>query len=163
MSTVDTSTQEVSTEQKLEALCSPACYPVPAASVELIETHFAWVFLVGEHAYKMKKPAAYPFMDLRTIADRQRNCLDEVRLNRRLAPDVYLGAVPLTLDEQGTLKVNGEGAVVDWLVWMKRLPAQNMLDRAIDAKSTTPALVEIGSLLARFYTQQQRHFMPANY
>lgn len=162
MSAVDEST--VSTAKKIAALGSIASYPVTVASVEVIETHFAWVFLAGEHAYKMKKPAAYPLLDLRSLEDRHRNCQEEVRLNRRLAPDVYLGAVPLVLDEQGTLKVNGQGAIVDWLVWMKRLPSECMLDRAIVSKSATPAaLAEIGSLLARFYDRQQRYFMPASY
>ncbi|HEY0938896.1 MAG TPA: hypothetical protein VGE08_02260 [Steroidobacter sp.] len=152
--------ETASTEEKLRALCSVACYPVPAESVERIETHFAWVFLVGEYAYKMKKPAAHPQLDLRSLADRERNCLDEVRLNRRLAPDVYLGAVPLVVDAQGELKVAGEGRVVDWLVWMKRLPAHCMLDRAIASRSFTPAaLADIGVLLARFYERQQRYFM----
>lgn len=168
MCAVDTNVVTVSTAEKLLALSSVACYPVPATSVELIETHFAWVFLVGKHAYKMKKPAAYPLLDLRSVSDRHRNCLDEVRLNRRLAPDVYLGAVPLLLDHQGMIKVNGHGdgrgTVIDWLVWMKRLPSECMLDRAIVSKSTTPtALADIGSLLARFYVQQQRYFMPAGY
>ncbi|HEY0682243.1 MAG TPA: hypothetical protein VGD45_07940 [Steroidobacter sp.] len=164
MYAADDSTVGLGTSQKLAALCNVASYPVPAASVELIETHFAWVFLVGEHAYKMKKPAAYPLLDLRSVEDRHRNCLDEVCLNRRLAPDVYLGAVPLILDEQGELRVGGKGSVVDWLVWMKRLPSHCMLDRAIVDKTVTPAaLAAVGSLLAQFYERQQRYFMPADY
>ncbi|WP_129645762.1 hypothetical protein [Peristeroidobacter agariperforans] len=164
MSAVDEGAVDVSTAKKVAALRSVASYPVRATSVEVIETHFAWVFLVGEHAYKMKKPADYPLLDLRSLEDRQRNCQDEVRLNRRLAPDAYLGAVPLAIDRQGMLKVNGEGAVVDWLVWMKRLPSERMLDRAIVSKSANPAvLADIGALLARFYERQQRYFMPAGH
>lgn len=164
MFAADDSLVEPSTARKLQALCSTASYPVPAESVELIETHFAWVFLVGEYAYKMKKPATHPLLDLSALADRHRNCLDEVRLNRRLAPDVYLGTVPVILDEQGTIRVGGEGSIVDWLVWMKRLPSQCMLDRAMVDRSTTPAaLAEIGSLLARFYERQQRYFIPARH
>lgn len=157
MSATDDRASLVSASEKLQALRSVDCYPVPAASVELIETHFAWVFLVGEHAYKMKKPIAYPLLDLRSVADRHHNCLEEVRLNRRLAPDVYLGAVPLILDPRGSLKVGGEGSTVDWLIWMKRLPSQSMLDRAIAQKTVTAAaLAEVGALLASFYERQQR-------
>lgn len=164
MSAADESTSVVSAAKKLQALRSVDCYPVPATSVELIETHFAWVFLVGEYAYKMKKPVALPLLDLRSVADRHHNCLEEVRLNRRLAPDVYLGAVPLILDEQGALRVGGEGNAIDWLVWMKRLPAQSLLDRAIaDRTITTAALTEVGALLARFYERQQRYFLPARH
>ena len=60
MSTAHDCMPSVSVARKLRALQSSACYPVPAASVELIETHFAWVFMVGDYAYKMKKPVAYP-------------------------------------------------------------------------------------------------------
>ena len=162
MSAAYESTIAVSAAQKLAALRSVDCYPVPASSVELIETHFAWVFLVGEYAYKMKKPVALPLLDLRSVADRHRNCLAEVGLNRRLAPDVYLDAVPLMLDTRGALTVGGEGSIVDWLVWMKRLPAQFMLDRAIADKTATAAsLSEVGALLARFYERQPRYFIPA--
>jgi aminoglycoside phosphotransferase family enzyme len=164
MSTADESTLAISASRKLQALLCVDCYPVSAASVELIETHFAWVFMVGAHAYKMKKPIAFPLLDLRTIEDRHRNCLEEVRLNRRLAPDVYLGAVPLVLTKDGELRVGAEGRAVDWLVWMKRLPAASMLDRAIvDETSTPAALAQIGVLLAEFYQRQQRYFFPARH
>lgn len=164
MSAVDEGTDRYSTAQKLRALYSSASYPVPATSVDVIETHFAWVFLVGEHAYKMKKPIAYPLMDLRSVEDRHRNCLAEIRLNRRLAPDVYLDAVPLVADEHDAVKVGGQGRTIDWLVWMKRLPAHAMLDRAMTDNSVPPAaLVEVGALLARFYERQQRYFMPARH
>jgi uncharacterized protein len=164
MSTADESTPAVSASRKLQALLSADCYPVSAASVELIETHFAWVFMVGEYAYKMKKPIAFPLLDLRTIEDRHHNCLEEVRLNRRLAPDVYLGAVPLVLTKDGELHAGAAGRAVDWLVWMKRLSAAAMLDRAIVDGTTTPAaLAQVGMLLADFYQRQQRYFFPAHH
>lgn len=155
--------QAVSAARKVQALQSIDCYPFPLDSVELIETHFAWVFMAGAYAYKMKKPIAYPLLDLRTLADRHRNCLDEVRLNRRLAPEVYLGAVPLVITKEGSLRVDGEGSEIDWLVWMKRLPAACMLDRAMVEKTATPAALEkMGALLAEFYERQRRYFFPAH-
>lgn len=164
MSLAEDGAAEVSAARKLQALRSVNCYPVSGTQVELIETHFAWVFLIGDYAYKMKKPGAYPLLDLRSLADRHHNCLEEVRLNRRLAPDVYLGAVPLQLTKEGVLRVGGGGRTVDWLVWMKRLPAASMLDRAlIEQTSTSAALCEVGALLARFYEQQQRYFYPARH
>lgn len=164
MHTADESTAAVGASRKLQALRSVDCYPFPAASVDLIETHFAWVFMVGDYAYKMKKPVAYPLLDLRSLADRNHNCLEEVRLNRRLAPDVYLGAVPLTLTKEGQLRIDAEGMAVDWLVWMKRLPAASMLDRALIEKTWTPAaLTEVGAVLAHFYERQQRYFYPARH
>lgn len=164
MTAADETNLALSAHRKLDALRSVDCYPVAAESVEVIETHFAWVFLVGEYAYKMKKAVAYPFLDLRSIEDRYRNCVQEVRLNRRLAPDVYLGTVPLVLGRHGALVVDGEGTVVDWLVWMRRLPAQSMLDRAIaDGTVTASALAEVGAMLAAFYEKQQRFLMPARH
>lgn len=150
--------------EKLQVLRSPATYQ-GATSVEVIETHFAWVFLAGEQAYKMKKPGNYPGLDLRSPMARQNSCLEEVRLNRRLAPDVYRGVVPLVRGADGKLRLGGEGTEVDWLVWMKRLPTSLMLDRAIAAGTASAlALEAVGVLLAQFYSKQQRiSFQPDEY
>ena len=152
-------------EDKVQALRSVATYPEQPAGVETIETHFAWVFLVGERAYKLKKPVSLPGMDLRTLDARRMSCAEELRLNRRLAPDVYLDVVPLVRGADATLHVGGEGAVVDWLVRMRRLPAALMLDRAIVAgTASTAGLAAIGTLLAQFYrTQPRLAFEPEQY
>ncbi len=91
----------------------------------------SWVFLAGDRVYKLKKPAHSPYFDFRTLAAREHNCREEVRLNRRLAPDVYLGVVKLAADEQGRLALGGRGETVDWLVVMRRLPEEQMLDQSI--------------------------------
>jgi aminoglycoside phosphotransferase family enzyme len=91
----------------------------------------SWVFIAGDRVYKLKKPVHYPFLDFRTLAAREANCREEVRLNRRLAPDVYLGVVPLTKEHDKRLALAGRGDVVDWLVEMRRLPEELMLDRVI--------------------------------
>jgi aminoglycoside phosphotransferase family enzyme len=91
----------------------------------------SWVFIAGDRVYKLKKPVHYPFLDFRTLAARGANCREEVRLNRRLAPDVYLGVVPLTKEHDKRLALAGRGDVVDWLVEMRRLPEELMLDRVI--------------------------------
>ena len=82
-----------------------ATYREHPASVETIETHFAWVFLCGERAYKLKKPVNVPGMDLSTLEARRLSCAEELRLNRRLAPDVYLDVVPLVRAADATLRV----------------------------------------------------------
>ncbi|MBK8740827.1 MAG: hypothetical protein IPM02_15450 [Betaproteobacteria bacterium] len=82
----------------------------------MIETHMSWVYLTDRHAYKLKKPVRYDYLDFSTLEARRQSCEDEIRLNRRLAPDVYLAAIPLTVDAEGGLRLNGTGAVVDWLV-----------------------------------------------
>lgn len=116
------------TAQKVAFLSSPASYAERPARVERIETHLAWVFLTERHAYKLKKPVHYPFLDFSTVAARRIDGLEEVRLNRRLAPGVYLDVVPLCMRGDRELVLDGCGEAVDWLVRMRRLPAERMLD-----------------------------------
>lgn len=142
---------EVDLRAKVEFLLRPSSYPEPTRKVEPRETHMSWVFLTEQYAYKLKKPVRYPFLDFSTIELRQRNCEEEVRLNRRLAPDVYLGVVALGLDDAGRLCLGG-GRPVDWLVKMRRLPAERTLDYVIKASRVREE--DIGVLarrLAAFY------------
>jgi aminoglycoside phosphotransferase family enzyme len=99
---------------------------------EAVETHFAWVFLVGERAYKLRKPVRRDPMDYGSIAARRADSESEVRLNRRLAPDVYLRTVALTLEPDGHLAIGGHGEIVDWLVEMRRLDRRWMLDVVLE-------------------------------
>jgi aminoglycoside phosphotransferase family enzyme len=108
--------------------------------------------LTDRFAYKLKKPVRRALFDLRSLGARRRNCLAEVRLNRRLAPDVYLATLPLTFAAEHGLQLAGDGDVVDWLVMMRRLPAELMLDRAL--RSGGPErrdLDRVALRLARFY------------
>jgi aminoglycoside phosphotransferase family enzyme len=91
----------------------------------------SWVFLTERHAYKLKKPVRTRYVDFSTEAARHQNCIEEVHLNQRLSSDVYLGTVPLTRDAGGQLRLGQGGEVVDWLVKMRRLPGERMLDHAI--------------------------------
>lgn len=112
----------------------------------------SWVFLAGERAYKLKKPVKYPFLDFSTLSAREADCREEDRLNRRLAPDVYLGVIPLALGADGGLVLGGKGEPVDWLVMMRRLPADRMLDQAIANGTVAQSQIgEVANVLARFY------------
>jgi len=122
-------------QAKVAFLKRAASFPEAPARVEAIETHMSWVFLTDDHAYKLKKPVRTEFLDYGSIAARRRNGEAEVSLNRRLAEDVYLGTVPLVENPAGALRLGGDGRVVDWLVKMRRLPAEARLDVAI-AKGT---------------------------
>jgi aminoglycoside phosphotransferase family enzyme len=96
----------------------------------------------------------YDYLDFSTLEARERDCLEEVRLNRRLAANVYYGVVPLTVDPQSTLQLAGNGETIDWLVKMRRLPAARMLDYAIARGTVREADVRnVGTVLTRFYTQ----------
>ncbi|MDX2032720.1 MAG: hypothetical protein SF339_18735 [Blastocatellia bacterium] len=145
-------------EEKVAFLSQPEVYPIATARVEVRETHMSWVFLTDAQAWKLKKPVRYDFLDFSTLDARRRNCEEEVRLNRRLAPSVYLGTVALTRDREGQLHLNRTGEIVDWLVRMRRLPEERMLDGMIAAQTVLDAdLRRVGQLLARFY----KHASPA--
>jgi len=130
-----------------------AVYPDESGAVECVETHMSWVFLTARHAYKLKKAVRWDGLDFSTPELRRRDCEAELRLNRRLARDVYLRVVPLTRDARGGLALDGVGEPVDWLVEMRRLPAARMLDQMIakglDEADVRPAAM----LLARFFAQ----------
>ncbi|WP_461579667.1 hypothetical protein [Thiobacillus sp.] len=112
----------------------------------------SWVFLTDTHAYKLKKPVRYDYLDFSTVEARRLDCEAEVRLNRRLAPDVYLGVVALVLDAAGRLRLGGAGETVDWLVRMWRLPADRMLDHRLRNGAVEQAeIIQLVRRLARFY------------
>jgi len=139
-------------DRKVEFLKRPAAYDEPVGQLRAVETHMSWVFLTDEHAYKLKKPVRYPYLDFSTLEARRRDCEEELRLNLRMAPDVYLGSVRLTRPRAGELALGGAGPVVDWLVKMRRLPEEGMLDRLIRKHAVPPGkLHELAALLARFY------------
>lgn len=123
--------QDVELAAKVAHLSRPGAYPATTSTVEARETHMSWVFLTDDHAYKLKKPVHYPFLDFTTLEARRANCKREVCLNRRLAPSIYLGTVALSVDTEGKLHLGGPGRIVDWLVKMRRLPAERTLEHAI--------------------------------
>lgn len=140
---------------KVRALCDPSRHPWPIAQVSAIETHFSWVFLAGERAYKMKKPVRHGLLDFSTLERRRHFCREELRLNRRLAPHVYLGLVPLAADEHGVLRLEGPGEVVEWLVAMRRLPPQHLLDERLRRGEASDAdMRRIAWQIAGFHRQQ---------
>ncbi len=143
------------TKRKVAFLSQPANYAESPATVERIETHMSWVFLAGDHAYKLKKAVHYPFLDFSDVAARRRDCLQELRLNRRLAPTVYLGVVPLSRETDGRLVLGGHGTPVDWLVRMRRLPRARMLDNAMAAGAVPGAELDaVIRVLVDFYRGQ---------
>ncbi len=116
----------------------------------------SWVFLVGDRVYKLKKPVQFPYLDFSTLQRRQAACNAEFELNRRLAPEVYLGVVPLTVARSG-FAIDGAGKIVDWLVVMRRLDDRWMLERTIkEHRLETRQLDQLIETLSRFY----RHAKP---
>lgn len=147
-----TDTAALSLDAKLAFLRQPSSYPEPTYRVEALETHMSWVFLTESFAYKLKKPVCHGVLDFRTIEARHFYCNEEIRLNRRLAPTVYIDVVPLSVDPHGHLHLRSNGRVADWLVKMHRLPSMRMLDYAIRKGAVDEtAIREIAATLAGFY------------
>ncbi len=143
--------------RKVECLSDPDCYQERPFEVEVVETHMSWVFLAGSLVYKLKKPVVvFPYLDFRTLEARRRNCLEEVRLNRRLAPWVYLGVTPLARTGAGGLELDGAGTPVEWLVKMRRLPRAAMLEQAAaNGRARVAAIRGVAGVLTDFYLRAE--------
>jgi aminoglycoside phosphotransferase family enzyme/predicted kinase len=140
-------------QELIEGLSESKAYSEPVDSVELRQTHISLVFLAGRHAYKIKKPVDLGFVDYTSLERRRHFCEEEVRLNRRLAPSVYLGVVPVTSD--GTqFKMEGAGDVVEWAVKMERLPDSATLGAHLRCGDVDRnSIHELARRLARFHAQ----------
>lgn len=137
-------------ERLARALRDSAAYPDPAP-VEHLETHISHVFLTGEHAYKIKKPVNLGFLDFTTLARRKHFCEEEVRINRRLAPELYLAVVPVAGSPDAP-RVEGPGTPIEYAVKMRRFPQEDVLDRVADAGRLTHGHVDdIARQLAAFH------------
>ncbi len=137
------------------ALCDPRCYGAGVRDVELVETHVSWVFLTGRYAYKLKKPVKLPFVDFSTLRLREHYCREELRINRRLAPELYLSVVPI--GGTRTAPRVGRKPALEYAVKMREFPADARLDRRVAANRVPrAALAEFGAELARFHGRLPR-------
>lgn len=144
--------ERIPTAERVAFLRNPATYPDGVPTVEVRETRMSWVFLAGERVYKLKKPIRDEWLDFATVAARERNAREEVRLNRRLAASVYLGTARLTVEANGDLALDGRGDTIDWLVVMRRLPAERMLDHLITTDGLQRVEIDhVAEVLADFY------------
>ncbi len=135
----------------LLALRNPACYPHAVRRIEIIETHISWVILTGSYAYKIKKPVNLGFLDFTTLAARRHYCDEEVRLNRRLAPDMYLGAIAITGSPQQPV-IGGNGPGIEYAVKMREFPQSALLDGALARGEVNTATIQaLGHRIAAFH------------
>lgn len=135
----------------IDELSKPTAYPTPVEAVDVRQTHISVVFLAGDFVYKLKKPVKLSFLDFSTLDLRKLVCEDEVRLNRRLAPDVYLGVVPVTRDTSGP-RFEGSGETVEWAVKMRRLPESATLERRLARDEIgAPQVLAVARRLAQFH------------
>jgi len=113
--------------QLIETMKMVNFYPHNPAEVELIETHISYVFIAGDIVYKVKKPVSFDFLDFTSLEKRKFYCEEELRLNKRLAPDTYLDVVAISRDSQGNITLGKGIEIIDYAVRMKKLPADRML------------------------------------
>ncbi len=129
-------------DQLIQALQSRRAYPHEVPEVQLLETHISWVLLTGDYAYKIKKPVKFDFLDFSALELRRHYCEEELRLNRRLAPDLYLDVVPIT----GTVDapvVGGGGTPIEYAVRMRQFPQEELLSARIADERLTAAHIDL--------------------
>ena len=125
-------------------LLRPAAYPHPVARVERIETHISTVLLAGDYAYKLRKPVNLGFLDFSTLERRQRDCEEELRLNRRSAPGLYLDVVPI-IGTPSAPRIGAFGSAeppIEVAVRMRRFDTRLTFDRLAERSELTPALID---------------------
>jgi aminoglycoside phosphotransferase family enzyme/adenylate kinase family enzyme len=116
----------------IASLLKPGAFPHPVASPKLLETHISWVILTGTYAYKIKKSIKLDFLDFSTLRQRRHFCEEELRLNRRTAPQLYLDVVPICGSEDKP-EVSGEGRVIEYALKMHQFRQSAQLDKQLDA------------------------------
>ncbi len=135
----------------VEALIRTRPFPHPVDHIQLVETHISSVLLTGEYAYKIKKPVDLGFLDFTSLADRKRYCEEELRLNRRLAPRLYLAALPIT----GSLdapRLGGDGEAIDYAIQMRQFDQSQLLDSLLARGELTARHIDtLADIIADFH------------
>jgi uncharacterized protein len=143
--------KEAGVERLIDALARPECYAHSVDRVEVLQTHISYVLLAGEYAYKIKKPVNLGFLDFSTLEARRRCCDEELRLNRRTAPNLYLATVPITGTESSPV-LDGDGPAIEYAVKMRRFAQEALLDRMAKRGEVAAPLVDaIARKLAAFH------------
>jgi uncharacterized protein len=138
-------------ELLLTALQRPDAFPHPVDAIRVAETHISWVLLTGEFAYKLKKPVKLGFLDFSTQEKRRNFCEEELRLNRRYSPDLYLDVVPIT-GTIGAPRIAGDGEPIEYAVRMRQFPDDALLSRQLRANRVTRQHIDaLARVIAEFH------------
>ena len=116
-----------------DTLRQAEAYPHPVSEIQVIETHISWLFLTGDYAYKLKKPVDFGFLDFTTLDKRKQFCEEELRLNQRLAPDIYESVVPICGTPEQPI-IDGESEPFEYAVRMRQFNPKQRLDLLLQAK-----------------------------
>ncbi|MBM3732786.1 MAG: hypothetical protein FJW24_04850 [Acidimicrobiia bacterium] len=151
----------MSLENQTEAvafLSEPSSYGAGIKEVRRIETHISVVFLAGARAFKLKKAVRYPYLDFSSLEKRRAACEAEIAVNRRAAPAIYRGVVPLARAPGGGLVLGGPGEPVEWLVEMTRFDEATLFDRLARMGALDRGrIVELAETVARFHRDAEVH------
>jgi len=146
----------------IEGLLKPESYPHRPPEIQLVQTQMSFVFLIGEYVYKVKKPVNLGYLDYTTLEKRRFFCQQELELNRRLCPEVYLAVVPITMSLRGAkrrsnlLCIEGEGKAIEYAVKMRQLPQHRMMDVLLRGNQVTSEMVtRVAEKLAHFHQKAE--------
>ncbi|MFB6354945.1 MAG: AAA family ATPase [bacterium] len=140
-------------KQLISNLPSPSVFNHEVENIQTKETHISWIILTGPYAYKIKKPVDLDFLDFSTLEKRKYYCEEELRLNRRTAPDLYLGVLPITGSYDEPV-LNGSGKPIEWCVKMKQFPDSQYLPRQLeDGNVSRRQIKQLARYVARFHEQ----------
>ena len=146
----------MTTDTLIAGLQHAQAYDHPVKDIALVETHISWVLLTGDFVYKLKKPVNFGFLDFSTLTLRKQYCEEEVRLNRRYAPTLYLGVVAVTGPAEAP-RINGSGPVLEYAVKMAQFDNTQLFSALADAGTLDPALMDkTAAVLAGFHAAIDR-------
>jgi aminoglycoside phosphotransferase family enzyme/predicted kinase len=144
--------------EKLEIIKNiknPKFFGSDVKSVDIIQTHISYVALTGKYAYKIKKQVNYGFLDFSTVEKRKYYCEEEMRLNRRLCPDIYLDVIPITKKNR-SLELNGDGEIVDYALKMREFSQENIMTNLLtQGKIDEEKIEKICDVLVNFYNSEE--------
>jgi aminoglycoside phosphotransferase family enzyme len=139
----------------VKALLKSQAYPSKPQKIELVQTQMSFILLTGEYVYKIKKPVNLGYLDYTTLEKRYFFCHQELELNRRLCPDAYLAVVPI-VEEEGELRIEGQGQAIEYAVKMKQLPQDRMMDVLLPRGQVTPEMVaRVAEKLVSFHQKAE--------
>ncbi|MDX8405376.1 MAG: AAA family ATPase [Mariprofundus sp.] len=139
----------------VQAFFRADCYPHPCSDIRMIQTHISWVFLAGNYAYKLKKPVDFGFLNFSTLAARKHFCEQELLLNRRLSPEIYLTVLPV-YQHGSRFSLNPSDTIVDYCLKMIRFSQADLLEMRLQAGTFDARWLDIlATDIARFHHDQQ--------
>jgi len=131
----------------------PDFYPHKTKDIALIQTHISWLILAGDYAYKVKKPVNFGFLDFTDLEKRRYFCQQELQLNRRFSPELYLKVLPVR-QENGSFQLGGQGNIVEYTLKLVRFPQENLLSRCLETDHIQPQWMdELAGTIAEFHTR----------